>query len=119
MTTWIAYTAAALIARRTMAGWARSVRHATTAIASTISPTTTATHRCSTCAEVSSVSGGISVPPMSGQSGKMSAESVAVTFDPKSSRANVASAPNAASNVNRWLAPRPPTRAGKPARTVR
>ena len=44
----------------------------------------------------------------------MSAESVAVTCEPNSSRANVATAPNAASSVNRWLAPRPPIRAGIP-----
>ena len=49
---------------------------------------------------------------MSGQSGKMSAESVAVTCEPNRSSANVASAPNAARSVKRWLAPRPPMRAG-------
>ena len=49
---------------------------------------------------------------MSGQSGKTRAVSVAVTCEPKSSRANVAAAANVASSVNRWLAPRPPIRAG-------
>ena len=46
---------------------------------------------------------GTSEPFISGQSGKTSAESVAVTWDPNSSRANVASVVNAASSVNRWL----------------
>ena len=49
----------------------------------------------------------MSEPPISGQSGKTSAESVAVTCEPNSSRAKVASAANAASSVNRWLPPRP------------
>ena len=82
-----------------------------------MTPTTAATQRCRTWAEVRSVTGGTSVPPMSGQSGKTSAVSVAVTCEPNSSSAKVAAAANAARSVNRWLAPRPPMRAGKPART--
>ena len=54
-----------------------------------MSPTMPATQRCRTWAEVTSVTGGNSVPPISGQSGKTSAESVAVTCDPNSSRAKV------------------------------
>ena len=57
-------------------------------------------------------SGGNSDPFISGQSGKTSAASVAVTCEPNSSSANVGRAANAASSVNRWLAPRPPIRAG-------
>ena len=74
----------------------------------TITPTIAATQRCRTWAELTSVSGGTRVPPMSGQSGKTSAESVAVTCEPKRRSANVVAAPKAASSVNRWLAPRPP-----------
>ena len=63
------------------------------AIATTMSPTTTATQRWRTCAGGrASVSGGTSVPPISGQSGKTSAASVAVTCDPNSSSAKVATA---------------------------
>ena len=63
-------------------------------------------------AAVTSVTAGRSVPPISGQSGKTSADEVAVTCDPNSSSAKVAAVVNAARSVNRWLAPRPPIRAG-------
>ena len=60
------------------------------------------------------------MPPINGQSGNTSAESVAVTREPKSSSAKVARVVKAASSVKRWLRPPPPPRrAGKPARTVR
>jgi hypothetical protein len=49
---------------------------------------------------------------MSGQSGKTSADDVPVTFEPKSMSAKVIAVVNAARRVNRWLAPRPPIRAG-------
>ena len=55
---------------------------------------------------------GAASPFISGQSGKTSAATVAVTCEPNSRSAKVAAAVNAASSVNRWLAPRPPTRAG-------
>ena len=55
---------------------------------------------------------------MSGQSGNTSAVSVAVTWDPNSRSANVASVANAARIVKRWLPRGLPSRAGKPARTV-
>ena len=51
---------------------------------------------------------------MSGQSGKTRAESVAVTCDPNSSRANVASVVKAASSVNRWLPPPRPDAGREP-----
>ena len=80
--------------------------------ATTMTPTTAATQRWRTWATVASVTAGKSVPFISGQSGKTSADAVAVTCDPNSSSANVTPAVNAASSVNRWLAPRPPIRAG-------
>ena len=58
------------------------------------------------------MTGGNSVPPINGQSGKTRADSVAVTCDPNSSSAKVTPAVKAAKIVNRWLAPRPPMRAG-------
>ncbi|HEY8818524.1 MAG TPA: hypothetical protein VIM25_06860 [Candidatus Limnocylindrales bacterium] len=54
----------------------------------------------------------MSDPFISGQSGKTSAEAVAVTCDPNNSSAKTAAVVNAASRVNRWLPPRPPIRAG-------
>ena len=90
----------------------RCVRHAISATAATISPTTTATQRWRTWAEVASVSGGNSEPFISGQSGNTYHWLVAVTCDPNSSSANTVTAPSAATSVNRWLAPRPPIRAG-------
>ena len=55
-------------------GWSRWVRHATTATTATIAPTTAATQRWSTCAEVSvGQLAAPAIPPMSGQSGKISA----------------------------------------------
>ena len=84
---WTTYSAAAARASRTRTGWRRWVRQAAKATAATISPTTTATQRWRTWLEVRSVSGGKSEPPMSGQSGKMRAASVAVTCEPKRSRA--------------------------------
>ena len=60
---------------------------------------------------------GNKLPFISGQSGKTSAQSVAVTCDPNSSSAKVAIEVNAASSVNRWLAP--PTEAGREAGTDR
>ena len=73
-TTWIANSAAAPTASRTRVGWSRCVRQATTASATTMSPTTAATQRCRTCAAVTSVTAGSSEPPISGQSGKTSAD---------------------------------------------
>ena len=61
---------------------------------------------------MTSVTAGSSEPFISGQSGKTRAEAVAVTFEPNSSSAKVAPVVNAAKSVNRWLAPRPPIRAG-------
>ena len=55
-----------------------------------MSPTRAATQRWRTCAEVASVRAGKSEPPISGQSGKTSADAVAVTCDPNSSSAKVA-----------------------------
>src|SRR6187551_1463021 len=116
--TWIAKRTAAPTANRTNVGSSRCVRHATTASVATITPTTAATQRCSTCGDVRSFSAGTSVPFISGQSGKTRAVSVAVTCDPNSRSANVASVVKAANSVKRWLAPPEPRRAGKPARTV-
>ena len=78
----------------------------------TISPTSAATQRWRTCAAVTSVSAGTSDPFINGQSGKTRADDVAVTCEPNSRSANVTAVAKAASSVNRWLAPRPPIRAG-------
>ena len=104
----------AATANRTSVRWARWVRQATIAVATTITPTTTATQRCRTWALVSSVRVGKGVPPISGQSPKTSDEVMppAVTFDPNISSANVDAAANVASSVKRWLAPRTGSRAG-------
>ena len=71
-----------------------------------------ATQRWRMWAEVASVTSGNSVPFISGQSGKTSADDVAVTCDPNRSRANVRAVANAATSVKRWLPPRPPILAG-------
>ncbi len=63
---------------------------------------------------MASVRAGMSVPPISGQSGNTRAESVAVTREPKSSSANVESVVKAASSVKRWL--RAATTAGEAGR---
>ena len=95
-------------ARRTIGGWSRCVRQATTATADDDQPDDRPRPSDGGRGrEFASVSGGKSVPFISGQSGKTSAASVAVTCEPNSSSAKVAAAPNAASSVNRWLAPRP------------
>ncbi len=117
-TTWTANSAAAPTARRTSTGRPCWVRQAATARPATITPTTAATQRWRTWVAVTSVNGGSSEPLISGQSGKTSADSLAVTWEPNSSKANVATVANAASSVNRWLAPPTPSLAGMPARTV-
>ena len=105
ITTWTANRVAAPTDSRTSVGRSRCVRQAASATATTIKPTTAATQRCRTWGPVTSVSGGTSVPPINGQSGKTRAESVAVTCEPNSRRANVAAAAKAATSVNRWLVP--------------
>ena len=106
-------------ATRAIVGRSRRVRHATTASTATITPTTAATQRCRTCAEVASVRAGKSVPPINGQSGNTSAESVAVTCEPKSRSAKVARVVKAASSVKRWLRPPPAAEAGRETGTHR
>jgi hypothetical protein len=81
-------------------------------------PTSAATQRWRTCAEVSSVRAGTSVPPISGQSGNTFQVPVAVTAEPNKSKANVAVAVNAARSVKRWLPPRLGRLSGYAARTV-
>ena len=77
-----------------------------------MSPTTAATQRCRTCAAVASVTAGNSVPPISGQSGKTSADAGRRHVRPEQQQRERRAVANAASSVNRWLAPRPPIRAG-------
>ena len=74
--------------------------------------TKAATQRWRTWAAVTSVTAGKNDPFINGQSGKTSADDVAVTCEPNSSSAKVTPVVNAASSVNRWLAPRPPILAG-------
>ena len=70
-----------------------------------------ATQRWRTCAAVASVSAGRSEPFISGQSGKTSAARRRHVRPEQQQREGGRGA-NAASSVNRWLAPRPPSRAG-------
>ena len=74
-------------ASRIVHGCDRCVRHAASAVAHTMMPTTTATQRWSTWALLASVRGGITAPFISGQSGNTYHCEVAVTWLPNSSSA--------------------------------
>ena len=84
---WTVNRTAVVSARRTIHWCARWVRHAASAVAHTMTPTTNATQRWRTWALLASVSGGNAAPFISGQSGNTYHCDVAVTCEPNSSSA--------------------------------